>query len=58
MKRAMQLMGSKGGKKAAAKMTKKERSERARLAGEASGVARRAKAKNSTADNKKESVTE
>ncbi len=55
MKRAMQLMGSKGGKRAAAQMTKKERSERARLAGEASGLARRAKAKakESTSDNKK-----
>jgi hypothetical protein len=51
----MRLMGSKGGKKAAAKMTTKERSERARLAGQASGLARRAKAKakKATSDNKK-----
>lgn len=50
MKRAMRLMGSKGGKKAAAKMTAKERLARAKKAGEASGRARRAKAKKGTSE--------
>jgi len=45
LKRAMRLMGSKGGKRAAASMSAAQRKERAKLAGIASGKARAKKAK-------------
>ena len=45
MSKAAQLMGRRGGKRSLETMTDKERRERARKAGLASGKARKAKAK-------------
>ena len=45
LKRAMQLMGSKGGKSAAKKMTPAQRTARAKLAAAASAKVRSRKAK-------------